>query len=363
MAKKNKDADKPVTKSVLDKHADSNRPRKSAAREWFDALFFAVVVMLIVRTLIFDLFKIPTPSMEKNLLVGDHLFVSKLHYGTRTPITLGVPFTKLHLKGMTLPHTRLPGFSEVKRNDAVVFNWPDDIGFPIDRKQHYIKRVIGLPGETIEVRDKVVYIDGNPIELLPRMQQWYAVKKKDVRFRLNGPALLNLGVEYREVGATPEEVRIIATPEAAEEIRGWPGIESVTPAVEPPNPSLTLYPPGRDHSPDNYSPTRIPAKDVSFDLTVENWTVYEPVIRRYEGHQTELRPDSTFLIDGTPSTSYTFTQNYYFMMGDNRNNSEDSRFWGFVPMDHIVGKAVMIYFSWDTDRKLPRFKRMFSFVK
>lgn len=319
--------------------------------------------MLIVRTLIFDLFKIPTPSMEKNLLVGDHLFVSKLHYGTRTPITLGIPFTKIHLKGMTLPHTRLPGFSEVKRNDAVVFNWPDDVGFPIDRKQHYIKRVIGLPGETIEVRDKVVYIDGNPIELLPKMQQWYAVTKKDVRFRLNGPALLNLGVEYREAGSTPEEVRIIATPEAAAEIRNWPGIESVVPAVEPPNPSLTLYPAGRDHSPDNYSPTRIPAKDVSFDLTAENWPIYEPVIRRYENHTTELRADGTFLIDGAPATSYTFTQNYYFMMGDNRNNSEDSRFWGFVPMDHIVGKAVMIYFSWDGDKGLPRFKRMFSFVK
>ena len=328
-----------------------------------DALVFAVVVMLIVRTLIFDLFKIPTPSMEKNLLVGDHLFVSKLHYGTRTPITLGIPFTKIHIKGLVLPHTRLPGFSSVHRNDAVVFNWPDDVGYPIDRKQHYIKRVIGLPGETIEVRDKVVYIDSVAMPLLPGMQQWYAVRKKDARFRLNGPALQNLGVDIQTLGSSPEEVRIIATPEAADEISKWPGIESVTPSVEPADPRLQLYPPGRDHSPDNYSPTWIPKKGATIQLTSENWPIYEPVIRRYEGHSTDRKQDGTFVIDGESVTSYTFGQDYYFMMGDNRNNSEDSRFWGFVPMSHIVGKAVLIYFSWDSVRRLPRFKRMFSLVR
>jgi signal peptidase I len=362
LAKKPKKSATRAADSVLNKHPEKGRT-KSATREWLDALVFAVVVMLIVRTLIFDLFKIPTPSMEKNLLVGDHLFVSKLHYGTRTPITLGIPFTKIHVKGLTLPHTRLPGFSKVKRNDAVVFNWPDDYGFPIDRKQHYIKRVIGLPGETIEVRDKLVHIDGKPLPLLPGMQQWYTVQKKDARFRLNGPALGNLGVEFQALGSSPEEVRIIATPEAVEEIKKWPGIEGVVPYPEPPSAKFVLYPPGRDHSPDNYSPTKIPKKGDTFELNAENWPVYEPVIRRYEGHTTEMKPDGTLLIDGNPKTSYTFQQDYYFMMGDNRNNSEDSRFWGFVPMSHIVGKAVVIYFSWDGARKLPRFKRMFSVVR
>ncbi|HEX7071025.1 MAG TPA: signal peptidase I, partial [Rhodothermales bacterium] len=133
---------------------------------------FALVVMLVVRTLIFDLFRIPSPSMEKTLLVGDYLFVSKLHYGTRTPLSIGIPFTQIYLRGIDLPSTRLPGFSEVKRGDAIVFNWPaDDAHPPIDRKTHYIKRVVGLPGETLSVRDKVVYIDDQPLEPKEGMQQ------------------------------------------------------------------------------------------------------------------------------------------------------------------------------------------------
>ena len=139
---------------------------KSKFREWTDALLFAVVVMLIVRTLFFDLFRIPTPSMENNLLIGDYLFVSKLHYGTRTPVTLGIPFTEIYLKGLELPWTRVPGFSEVQRSDAIVFNWPaDEENKPIDRKMHYIKRVIGLPGETLDVRNKVVHINGEALPI------------------------------------------------------------------------------------------------------------------------------------------------------------------------------------------------------
>jgi signal peptidase I len=338
------------------------RPPKGKFREWFDAVFFAVVVMLIVRTLIFDLFRIPTPSMEKSLLVGDYLFVSKMHYGTRTPVTLGVPFTQIHVKGVELPHTRFPGFSSVKRGDAVVFNWPGDIGLPVDRRQHYIKRAMGLPGETIEVRDKVVYIDGAALENLPDMQQLWAVSKKDARFRLNRTLLDQLGVEYRGISPDGITVQINGTAGAVAEIRTWPGIESIEPYVETAA-HRPLYPPGRDSSPDNYSPTRIPKMGVSFDLTVDTWPLYEPVIRLYEGHETGMSSDGDFLVDGKSVSSYTFAQDYYFMMGDNRNNSEDSRFWGFVPMDHIVGKAVVIYFSWDASRKLPRVRRMFSRIK
>ncbi len=338
------------------------RPQKSKFREWFDALFFAVVVMLIVRTLIFDLFRIPTPSMEKSLMVGDYLFVSKLHYGTRTPRTLGVPFTQIHVKGLEFPNTRFPGFSEIKRGDAVVFNWPGDKDMPIDRRQHYIKRAIGMPGETIEVRDKVVYIDSVALDPFDGQQHLWAVKKKDARFRLNRTLLDQLGVEYRGIASDGVTVQLNGTAAAIDEVRAWPGIESITPFIEQ-GAHRPLYPPGRDASPDNYSATHIPAKGESVTLTRENWPIYEPVISAYEGRDTGVSGSGEFLVDGAPVAEYTFDQDYYFMMGDNRNNSEDSRFWGFVPMDHVVGKAVLIYFSWDRDRKLPRLKRIFSRIR
>lgn len=338
------------------------KKQKSKLREWFDALFFAVVVMLVIRTLIFDLFTIPTPSMEKSLLVGDYLFVSKLHYGTRTPMTLGIPFTKHHIRGLDLPNTRLPGFSRVKRGDAVVFNWPGDVDLPVDRRQHYIKRTIGLPGETIEVRDKVVYIDGEPLEPEPGMQQLWTIRKRDARFRLNRTLMEQLGVEYRGVMADGVTVQVNGTESAIDEIRSWPGVESIDPYVET-RAHRPLYPPGRDSSPDNYAPTRIPKEGEYFVLSEDNWAIYEPVIRRFEGHETGVSSDGKFLVDGAPVDSFAFAQNYYFMMGDNRNNSEDSRFWGFVPMDHIVGKAVLIYFSVDKESKIPRIGRMFSRVR
>ncbi len=142
-----------ASKSAASKAGKDAPVQKSWQREWAEALIFALVVMLIVRTFIFDLFKIPTPSMEKSLLVGDHLFVSKLNYGTRLPKTLGVPFTQIHWPGVEFPHFRFPGFSEVKRGDAIVFNYPVE-NKPIDRKMHYIKRVVGLPGETVALREK-----------------------------------------------------------------------------------------------------------------------------------------------------------------------------------------------------------------
>ncbi len=343
------------------------RRQKSKLREWLDALVFAVVVMLVVRTLIFDLFRIPTPSMEKNLLVGDYLFVSKLHYGTRTPMTLGVPFTQIYLPGLRLPSTRFPGFSTVKRGDAIVFNWPDDRQNPIDRKTHYIKRVVGLPGETVQLVDKTVQIDGEPLELATGMQQWWNVYKTDPRVRLSQSALTELGIDPNtQVRYSPNAllVQIVATPEAIEEIKNWPWVERVEPFVAQANAEFRerLYPPGSDYTTDNYGPVRIPGEGLTFELTEDNWPYLEPVIRRFEGRSTERGAAGEILIDGAETASFTFSQNYYFVMGDYRDNSEDSRFWGVVPMDHIVGKAVVIYFSWDGDAHLPRFTRLFSSI-
>ena len=342
------------------------KPPKSKTREWVEALLFAVVVMLIVRTFIFDLFRIPTPSMEKNLMVGDYLFVSKLHYGTRTPMTLGIPFTQIHVPGLDLPHTRLPAFSSVKRGDAVVFNWPDDRGFPVDRRTHYIKRVVGLPGETIEVIDKVVYVDGEALPIAEGMQQRWSVYKTNARSRLSPPSLEELGVFEQWATQDPSVVVINGTEHAAREIEKWPWVQRVEPFVEPLTPEYrgALYPPARqDDTPDNYNPVTIPGEGLTFELTTDNWPIYEPVISRFEGHETGVSTDGQLTIDGEPVSSYTFEQDYYFMMGDNRNNSQDSRFWGFVPMNHVVGKAVLVYFSWDKDKNLPRFKRLFSRVR
>lgn len=343
--------------------SSSGRKPKSKIREWTDAIIFAVVVMLIVRTLFFDLFRIPTPSMEKSLLVGDYLFVSKLHYGTRTPMTIGIPFTQIYLPGVELPHTRLPGFSEVKRGDAVVFNFPPEEK-PVDRKMHYIKRVVGLPGEQLEIIEKVVHVNGEALPMMPAMQQYWNVYKKDPRVALSGSTLRDLGVSDVQGTSNPSVVRVLSTREAVEEIESWPWVEKIEPYIAPDNVgySALMYPADRGHTPDDYGPLHIPAEGATIELTADTWALYEPVITGYEGHSGRMLEGGSFEIDGESVDSYTFEQDYFFVMGDNRDNSEDSRFWGFVPMNHVVGKAILIYFSWDGEAMLPRFGRIFDTI-
>jgi signal peptidase I len=333
---------------------------KSQARQWGEALIFAVIVVLVVRTLFFDLFRIPTPSMEENLLVGDYLFVSKLHYGTRLPMTVGVPFTSIYVPGIRFPTTRLPGFSDVERGDPIVFNYPPD-DQPIDRKTHYIKRVIGMPGETLSVRDKMVHIDGDPLPLGEGMQQYWTVVKQDPRYQIPRSRLRELGIGDVQRTQNPSTVRLLATPAAVREMSRWPWIRDIEPSImQNSNYSDLMYPAGRGYTPDNYGPIRIPKQGETIELTTSNWAVYKPVIVRYEDRAARQMTDSTFAIDGERTSTYTFQQDYFFAMGDNRDNSQDSRFWGFVPMDHIVGKAVITYFSWDAQRFLPRFWRILN---
>jgi signal peptidase I len=338
---------------------------KSRTREWVDAIVFAVVFMVIVRTLFFDLFRIPTPSMENSLMVGDYLFVSKVHYGTRTPMTLGIPFTTVYLPGFEIPFTRFPGFTKVKREDAVVFNWPADNVSAIDRRQHYIKRIMGLPGETIEVRDKVVFINGERQEFLPTMQLTWNIYKTETRMQFSASAFAELGVTQISQDPNPLIVRIVATVPAIEKIKEWPWVQKVELAVVHADNlyNKLMYPPGHHFSPDNYGPVSIPRKGQTISLTDENWPFYALVLTRYEGHTAERVGRNQFVVDGRETTNYTFSQDYFYGMGDNRDNSEDSRFWGFIPMDHVVGKAVMVYFSWDADSHLPRFSRLFSWVR
>jgi len=331
---------------------------KSELRQWGESLVVAVVIVLVVRLLLFDLFRIPTPSMEENLLVGDYLVVSKLHYGPRTPVSLGIPLTSIHLPGVRFPYNRLPGFSEVNRGDPIVFNYPPDEE-PIDRKVHYVKRVIGMPGETIEVRDKLVHIDGEPLPLGRGMQQYWTVTKSDARYQIPRARMEEMGISEVRRTQDAETVRILATPAGAKSIRRRSWVQSIQPYVlRNGDYSDLMYPAERGYTPDDYGPVHIPQKGETVELTATNWDVYKPVIVQYEGHAARQMTDSTFAVDGERTTTYTFQQDYFFAMGDNRDNSQDSRFWGFVPMDHVVGKAVLTYFSWDADRWLPRFGRI-----
>ena len=332
-------------------------------------MIFAIIFMVIVRTLFFDLFRIPTPSMEKSLLVGDYLFVSKLHYGTRTPITLGIPFTQIYIRSLELPWVRFPGFTRVKRGDAVVFNWPADDSPYIDRKMHYIKRVVGMPGDSLSLVDKVVHLNGVPQPLGERMQQhWYAFKT-DPRVQLPNARLREIDISEVMPTANPSVVRILATEKAAAELREWSYVDRVMPAIVPDNSGYMnyLFPFGSSYTPDNYGPVPIPGEGMTVTITEKNWPIFQPVIQRYEGHAASF-VNGQFVIGGEPAQTFTFTQDYYFMMGDNRDNSEDSRFWGFVPFDHMVGKAIMVYFSWDAEGSPVllgqiRFGRMLSAIR
>ncbi len=332
------------------------KKKKGPIREWLDAIVFAIIFMVILRAVFFDLFRIPTPSMEKSLLVGDYIVVSKIHYGMRSPMTLGIPFTPIYLRGLELPWTRFPGFTAPKRFDTVVFNWPVDEGKPVDRKTYYIKRIIGMPGDTLSIVDKVVHVNSDTLlfkettePLKDTMQHLWFVYKEDPRVRLPSARLRELGISEAFPTMNPTIERIQATKAAAEAVAGWDYVTEVRPVIRGtrPNQGISLYPANANNSTDNFAPLVIPGKGRTVNLTAENWPVYQSVITDYEGQPASLAGDR-ILINGQVRDTYTFSQDYYFVMGDNRDNSEDSRFWGFVPMDHVVGRAVAIYFSWNS---------------
>lgn len=346
----------------------SQKNKKSAAREWFDSVLFAVVAATLIRWLFFEAFTIPTPSMENSLLVGDFLFVSKLHYGTRTPKTpLQVPLTHQTIWGtnipsytdaIQLPQYRLPGFSEVKRGDVVVFNYPPELQHPVDLKTNYIKRCVGLPGDKIEVRDLQVYANGVAMENPPRMEDEYfvatstAVNEEKV-FKENGISEYNSYTETFNdtIPANDQNGYIVfTTSEIAEKLKSYDFVKGVTVVKSPKEISEPMLFPNSQlfkWNRDNYGPVSVPKEGVTVNLTPENIALYGNVIKSYEGNEGVEFDDKSLKISGKAVTSYTFKQDYYFMMGDNRHNSADSRYWGFVPKDHIVGKAVFVWMSID----------------
>lgn len=412
---------------------DRKKFKKSTAREWGDAIIFAVIAASIIRTYFLEAFTIPTSSMEKTLLIGDYLFVSKMAYGPKLPQTpLSFPFAHhtlpltsmpSYLNWVKLPYYRLPGFGQVERNDIVVFNYPegdtvilqyqsersynqlvrdemyrmkhmasmrkeklhDDAYYegiarklikqslaytvrPVDKRENYIKRCVAIPGDEIRVENGKLSINGETAYIPPDFQYRYRVETTG---SLNKRILKDkLDVNLQDVRTSDTEPNVYYLPltlEAANALENFSEVKSVTLSVSPrgESPIHHIFPnlSGFDWTEDYWGPLTVPAKGATVELTTENLPFYQRIIAVYEGHELRVA-DGKIFIDGLETAEYTFGMNYYFMMGDNRHNSADSRFWGFVPEDHIVGRAALIWLSMDPERGLfdgkIRFNRLFS---
>jgi len=335
--------------------------------DWVDAILFAVIAATVIRSLFIEAYTIPTPSMEKSLMVGDFLFVSKVNYGTRTTMTpLSFPFahhtigiinSKSYLDWIKLPYYRFPGFQKIKNNDVVVFNYPadnDDLPRnatkrPVDKKTNYIKRCIGIAGDSLQVKDGVVHING-VAEAPPEKHQFaYEVATKGIAIskaylKKHDISINNIDYVNNRIAA----YTLIMTEENYERIKSLPAVKSVT-KLDMTNRSGTIHP--REMigkwDIDNYGPVYIPKKGDKIKMNAFNYLMYQRAIREYEGNEELVwnRSDSKAYIGDEVLEEYTFKMDYYFMMGDNRHNSADSRVWGFVPEDHVVGKAVIVWFS------------------
>lgn len=365
--------------------------------EWLDAVIFAVIVVTFINTFWFQAFKIPSSSMESSLLTGDHLFVSKLTYGPRVPQTpLTIPFTHNTIFGKESYSTliqndyrRLKGFRDVERGDVVVFCFPhgdtilraapaedyhtlvrfygkekveeisEIVSRPSDKKDHYVKRCVALPGDSLEVRNGFVWVNGEQQEIFKGVQLTYQVKTSGQR--INSKTLEKLGLNLSELyfdATLPGYPAMPLTAAMLEEVKTLPNVESVECQLEtdPSRCSLEIFPFTEDSgwTRDFFGPLWIPQKGVTVKLTEANLPLYQRIISVYE--ESDLQ-------SAIEAGEYTFKQDYYFMMGDNRHNSLDSRYWGFVPEDHIVGKPVVIWLSTDKARQFPSNIRWGRFMK
>jgi signal peptidase I len=400
--------------------ATTTRPKKSTAREWFDAIIFAVVAALIIRTYVFEMFTIPTSSMEKSLCVGDYLVVSKIHYGPKGQNTpLSFPFVhntlpwsktkKSYLEWIKLPYHRYPGVTTMKRYDPIVFNYPAGdtvcenyqssvnyydlvreygrdnvwkgkvvlnlngvptpsgkvISHPVDKRENYVKRLIGMPGDSLQIINGVVYINGEKAFQPENMQHNYTVVTTSGGINKQTLDKYEITEGYRT--DDPNTFVLNISEKVSNELIKLPYVTSVMRSVQAPGQgtSTSLFPNRPDLYPwnvDNFGPIYIPQKGVTVKLDVNTLPFYERIIHAYELHDLKVEGDKIY-IDGQLADSYTFEMDYYWMMGDNRHNSADSRYWGYVPENHIVGKPILVWLSRDKENGGIRWKRMFRIPK
>ena len=379
--------------------------------EWVDAIIFAVIAATFIRMFFIEAYTIPTSSMEKSMMVGDYLFVSKTAYGPKMPNTpISFPFVHHTMPMSTTiksfstiihnPYRRIAGFGKVKNDDVVVFNFPegdtvainmqersyyelvrsygrdkiwgdkrvfgDIIYRPVDKRENYIKRCVAIAGDSLKIIKGQVYINGKAQKEIPGIQYKYLINTNGTA--INASTLEKLDITQSEVEGSDSRYIMSLTAEQARKMDGlkfiqskervtWPSDNS-DPAIFPSDPKFTW-------NLDNFGPIWIPKKGVTINISVENLPIYKRIIDVYEENDLKVK-DGAIYINGAPASTYTFKMDYYWMMGDNRYNSADSRYWGFVPEDHVVGKASFVWLSLDKNKSFLskiRWNRFFMGVK
>ena len=379
--------------------------------EWVDAIIFAVIAATFIRMFFIEAYTIPTSSMEKSMLIGDYLFVSKTSYGPKLPNTpLSFPFVhhtmplsktqKSYVEWIKKPYKRIAGFGKVKNNDVVVFNFPEGdtvavnvqnqsyyqlvrsygrdrvwqeketfgeiIARPVDKRENYIKRCVGIAGDVLEYKNGQLFVNGKEQQHFPGMQYDNVVTTDGTGINKRTLDQMKIAEDDRHM-ASNTQYFFPLTQENEEKLKAMKNVTSVQRTLIPAsNWDQNIFPYSSNYpwNVDNFGPLEIPKKGQTVKLTVENLPIYERIIDLYEANDLKVT-DGTIYINGAVADSYTFKMDYYWMMGDNRHNSADSRYWGFVPEDHVVGKAVFIWLSMDKDQPFYnkiRWSRLFSFV-
>ena len=384
-----------ITKKLKWKYWVEARKNKKTVVQWADAILFAVVAATLIRMFFFELYAIPTSSLEKTLLVGDRILVSKVHYGPRLPNTpLAIPFVhnkmpgsirvKSYVEWIKWPYKRLAGLQQIRRNDMVVFNFPAGdtiaVGYenpdyytwvrnlgrqtvqqrfeiqshPVDKRENWVKRCVAIPGDELQITDDEIYVNGEKQPEFKGKQYNYVVDT-DGR-RLNKRVIKRLSLASEDINFDGRNYIIPLTQDKISILEDLPIVKSIRKLNEVVQENSQDYFPNAaqyDWTKITMGPFKVPKAGETISLTLDNLPFYERIIHAYEKNDLEVR-DGKIIINGQEASRYTFQMNYYWMMGDNRDNSTDSRIWGFVPEDHIVGKPLLIFFSTDKDESIFR---------